>query len=104
MFYPIDSIKTRLQSPHGFYKAGGFRGIYNGVGSVIVGSAPGGKLRKKKHLWLLKLKTLPKPIVAAVFFATYDTLKRTLPTSPHLAPVNHMLSATVGEVVRDANA
>ena len=59
---------------------------------------------KKKHLWLLKLKTLPKPIVAAVFFATYDTLKRTLPTSPHLAPVNHMLSATVGEVVRDANA
>jgi Mitochondrial carrier protein len=42
LFYPIDSIKTRLQSDHGFYKAGGFRGIYNGVGSVIVGSAPGG--------------------------------------------------------------
>jgi solute carrier family 25 (mitochondrial S-adenosylmethionine transporter), member 26 len=44
LFYPIDSIKTRLQSHDGFYKAGGFRGIYNGVGSVIVGSAPGGML------------------------------------------------------------
>ncbi|KAI0005139.1 S-adenosylmethionine transporter [Russula compacta] len=76
LFYPIDSIKTRLQSDHGFYKAGGFRGIYNGVGSVIVGSAPG----------------------AAVFFCTYDTLKRILPTPPHLAPINHMLSASVGEV------
>ena len=42
LFYPIDSIKTRLQSDLGFYKAGGFRGIYNGVASVIVGSAPGG--------------------------------------------------------------
>jgi len=42
LFYPIDSIKTRLQSSQGFYKAGGFRGIYKGVGSVIVGSAPGG--------------------------------------------------------------
>jgi Mitochondrial carrier protein len=47
LFYPIDSIKTRLQSRGGFYKAGGFRGIYNGVGSVIVGSAPGGMLIKK---------------------------------------------------------
>jgi len=76
LFYPIDSIKTRLQSDRGFYKAGGFRGIYNGVGSVIVGSAPG----------------------AAVFFCTYDVLKRTLPTPPHLAPVNHMLAASIGEV------
>jgi solute carrier family 25 S-adenosylmethionine transporter 26 len=42
LFYPIDSIKTRLQSSQGFYKAGGFGGIYKGVGSVLVGSAPGG--------------------------------------------------------------
>ncbi|KAH9077040.1 S-adenosylmethionine transporter [Lactarius deliciosus] len=76
LFYPIDSIKTRLQSDRGFYKAGGFRGVYNGVASVVVGSAPG----------------------AAVFFCTYDTLKRVLPTPPHLAPVNHMISASIGEV------
>jgi len=42
LFFPIDTVKTRLQSAQGFAKAGGFRGIYKGVGSVIVGSAPGG--------------------------------------------------------------
>jgi len=42
LFFPIDTVKTRLQSAQGFAKAGGFGGIYKGVGSVIVGSAPGG--------------------------------------------------------------
>ena len=42
LFFPIDTVKTRLQSAQGFAEAGGFRGIYKGVGSVIVGSAPGG--------------------------------------------------------------
>lgn len=51
LFFPIDTIKTRLQSPQGFAKAGAFRGIYKGVGSVGVGSAPGGKSRSlsRKH-------------------------------------------------------
>ena len=39
---PIDTIKTRLQSAQGFWKAGGFAGVYRGMGSVAVGSAPGG--------------------------------------------------------------
>lgn len=43
LFFPIDTVKTRLQSAHGFLRAGGFSGIYKGVGSVVVGSAPGGK-------------------------------------------------------------
>lgn len=43
LFFPIDTIKTRLQSAQGFSHAGGFKGIYKGVGSVVVGSAPGGK-------------------------------------------------------------
>jgi hypothetical protein len=42
LFFPIDTIKTRLQSEKGFIKAGGFKGVYKGVGSVVVGSAPGG--------------------------------------------------------------
>lgn len=42
LFFPIDTVKTRLQSSQGFIKAGGFKGIYKGVGSVVVGSAPGG--------------------------------------------------------------
>ncbi|KDQ50522.1 hypothetical protein JAAARDRAFT_41984 [Jaapia argillacea MUCL 33604] len=76
LFFPIDTIKTRLQSAQGFARAGGLSGIYRGVGSVIVGSAPG----------------------AAVFFATYDTLKQTLPIPQHLAPITHMLSSSIAEV------
>ncbi|KAJ7878873.1 mitochondrial carrier domain-containing protein [Mycena olivaceomarginata] len=75
-FYPIDTIKTRLQSPQGFSRAGGFKGIYKGVGSVAIGSAPG----------------------AAVFFATYDTLKHNSPLPAHLGPVTHMIAASVAEV------
>ena len=48
--FPIDTLKTRLQSPQGFLKAGGFRGIYNGLGAAAAGSAPG----------------------AALFFCTYE--------------------------------
>lgn len=48
--FPIDTLKTRLQSPHGFIKAGGFRGVYNGLGAAAAGSAPG----------------------AALFFSTYE--------------------------------
>ncbi|KAH9851779.1 S-adenosylmethionine transporter [Lenzites betulinus] len=76
LFFPIDTVKTRLQSPQGFIRSGGFNGIYRGVGSVVVGSAPG----------------------AAVFFCTYDTLKKTLPFSSDYAPLTHMVAASVGEV------
>ncbi|PSR78214.1 hypothetical protein PHLCEN_2v7546 [Hermanssonia centrifuga] len=76
LFFPIDTVKTRLQSSQGFIKAGGFKGIYKGIGSVVVGSAPG----------------------AALFFCTYDTLKQHSPLSPQFAPLTHMLSASIGEV------
>lgn len=42
--FPIDTVKTRLQSPDGFWKSGGFRGIYRGIGAAAVGSAPGASL------------------------------------------------------------
>lgn len=42
LFYPIDTLKTRLQAAQGFWAAGGLRGIYKGVSSVALGSAPGG--------------------------------------------------------------
>jgi solute carrier family 25 S-adenosylmethionine transporter 26 len=51
--FPIDTLKTRLQSPKGFVAAGGFTGVFRGVGAAAVGSAPG----------------------AALFFSTYETLK-----------------------------
>lgn len=42
VLFPLDTIKTRLQSADGFVRSGGLRGIYRGLGSVVVGSAPGG--------------------------------------------------------------
>lgn len=41
--FPLDTIKTRLQSPDGFVKSGGFRGVYSGLGTAALGSAPTGK-------------------------------------------------------------
>ncbi|KAF9465373.1 mitochondrial carrier domain-containing protein [Collybia nuda] len=76
LFFPIDTIKTRLQSAQGFARAGGLSGVYKGVGSVVVGSAPG----------------------AAIFFSTYETMKKHSPIPEHLAPIKHMLSASVAEV------
>ncbi|KAI1210516.1 mitochondrial carrier [Annulohypoxylon truncatum] len=54
--FPLDTLKTRLQSHAGFFPSGGFRGIYRGVGSALVGSAPG----------------------AAFFFCTYEGVKGVL--------------------------
>src|SRR5437016_4497712 len=42
--YPLDTIKTRLQSRQGFLKSGGFYGIYKGLTPVLVGSIPSAAL------------------------------------------------------------
>ncbi|XP_040594109.1 S-adenosylmethionine mitochondrial carrier protein isoform X6 [Mesocricetus auratus] len=79
ILFPLDTIKTRLQSPQGFSKAGGFRGIYAGVPSTAVGSFPN----------------------AAMFFLTYEYVKCLLHTdsASHFRPVKHMLAASAGEVI-----
>ncbi|XP_004702474.1 S-adenosylmethionine mitochondrial carrier protein isoform X1 [Echinops telfairi] len=79
ILFPLDTIKTRLQSPQGFKKAGGFRGIYAGVLSAAIGSFPN----------------------AAAFFITYENVKWLLHTdsSSYLKPMKHMLAASSGEVV-----
>jgi solute carrier family 25 S-adenosylmethionine transporter 26 len=80
--FPIDTLKTRLQAPGGFWKAGGLRGIYRGIGAAAAGSAPG----------------------AALFFATYETTKARLTrlNREHDLPVSeatvHMAAASLGEV------
>ena len=82
--FPLDTLKTRLQSSAGFFASGGFRGIYRGVGSAVVGSAPG----------------------AAFFFVTYESCKSFFRTSPLLASashknnqvLSHMASASLGEI------
>ncbi|KAM6980846.1 mitochondrial S-adenosylmethionine carrier protein [Aplochiton taeniatus] len=80
--FPLDTIKTRLQSQQGFSKAGGFRGIYAGVPSAAIGSFPN----------------------AAAFFVTYEYTKLLLGAhgvlaAPHMAPVTHMIAASLGEIV-----
>ncbi|TVY85038.1 putative mitochondrial carrier protein [Lachnellula suecica] len=87
--YPLDTLKTRLQSSSGFLASGGFSGVYRGVGSAIVGSAPG----------------------AALFFCTYEYSKSFLSAHRHAkqvsegglvreweAPIVHMVAASLGEV------
>lgn len=44
ILFPLDTIKTRMQSADGFFKAGGFKRIYSGLGSAAAGSAPSGTL------------------------------------------------------------
>ncbi|RMZ94570.1 S-adenosylmethionine mitochondrial carrier, partial [Brachionus plicatilis] len=56
ILFPLDTFKTRIQSQQGFWASGGFRGIYNGLPSTLVGSAP----------------------TAALFFTIYDTTKSKL--------------------------
>lgn len=40
--FPLDTLKTRLQSPQGFLKAGGFSNVYKGIGPQMIGSVPQG--------------------------------------------------------------
>jgi solute carrier family 25 S-adenosylmethionine transporter 26 len=79
--FPIDTLKTRLQAPVGFIKAGGFRGIYNGIGAAAAGSAPG----------------------AALFFSTYEKMKPVVLEWQegvgfhNQAASSHMIAASFGE-------
>lgn len=88
-FFPIDTIKTRLQAKGGFFKNGGYHNIYKGIGSTIVASAPG----------------------ASLFFITYDSLKQIIASALQkyiktskkkdqaIETFTHMLSSSIGEVV-----
>ncbi len=42
VLFPMDTIKTRLQSSKGFMKAGGFHRMYAGILPTVLGSAPSG--------------------------------------------------------------
>ncbi|MCL4123729.1 UNVERIFIED_CONTAM: hypothetical protein GTU68_057885, partial [Idotea baltica] len=76
--FPLDTIKTRLQSEAGFFASGGFRKIYNGLGPAALGSAPN----------------------AALFFCTYEYAKKILSTSipEQYEFVNHASAASLGEL------
>lgn len=86
VFFPIDTLKTRLQAKGGVFANGGYRGVYRGLGSAVVASAPG----------------------ASLFFVSYDYMKSTLkPKFQRLLPsasdqfidtTVQMCSSTIGEI------
>jgi len=76
VLYPLDTVRTRLQSVEGFWKTGGFRGIYSGISAAFIGSAPS----------------------AGLFFSSYETCKDSIPSGSILDPINHSFSAALGEV------
>jgi solute carrier family 25 (mitochondrial S-adenosylmethionine transporter), member 26 len=53
LLFPLDTIKTRMQSAGGLWSSGGVRGLYSGIASVALCSAPS----------------------AAIFFASYEWTK-----------------------------
>jgi len=54
--HPLDTIKTRMQAPEGFYASGGFRRVWSGLSAVFLVSVPG----------------------SAVFFGVYDAARHFL--------------------------
>lgn len=79
VLFPLDTLKTRLQSKQGFLKAGGFKNVYSGLSSAIIGSAPS----------------------AALFFVTYDSIKRFGKNNNHYIQsptLIHMVAASLGEI------
>ncbi|VVT46150.1 uncharacterized protein SAPINGB_P001071 [Magnusiomyces paraingens] len=83
-FFPIDTLKTRLQAKGGFWANGGWKGAYRGLGSAVVASAPG----------------------ASLFFLSYESSKKILHpyAKKHIANEEigsglvHMISASIGEI------
>ena len=78
LLFPLDTIKTRLQSLKGFSGSGGFANVYAGVSVVVAGSIPS----------------------ALVFFTCYNYCQSLLaPTTSK--PTRTLLSAVAAETVSD---
>jgi len=76
VLFPIDTIRTRQQSAQGFWKAGGFKNLFQGISAAATGAAPS----------------------ASLFFSVYETSK------PYVRQINssdafiNSMSAALGEV------
>ena len=89
VLYPLDTLKTRIQAPwyrelYGSTVASRnpalYRGLYQGVGTVIIVAVPS----------------------AGVFFSTYEGLKYALRSSSLPTPIVHALSSAVAQVINCA--
>ncbi|KAG8625938.1 hypothetical protein KVT40_006339 [Elsinoe batatas] len=89
LVYPLDTLKTRIQSPeykklflnagtNTVNKAALFRGLYQGLGSVIIATLPS----------------------SGAFFTTYEGTKHLLSTTPLLPqPLIHATASSLAELV-----
>lgn len=80
--YPIDTVKSRLQSAQGFRQAGGFKNVYRGIQPVLLGSMP----------------------ASALFFLTYEQAKGKLEQTElvksegsAMQSASHIIAASFGE-------
>lgn len=103
MFVILDTIKTRLQSQAGFAVSGGFRGVYSGLLSAVIGSAPNGNLFKFffTHGERMSFNAFFL-FLASLFFVTYEAMKRLLGAKTDgsvQSPFIYMTAASFGEIV-----
>ena len=99
--FPLDTLKTRLQSKEGFVKSGGFSRLWAGIGPVAIG----------KHNNLINsmicistftcdlMSILGSAPSAAAFFVTYEMGKNhVFPKISSNQTLAHMGSACLGEI------
>lgn len=107
LVYPLDTLKTRIQSPeyrqryvypntNAVRTAALFRGLYQGMGSVILATLP-----SCKYTLCRRCK---KPIdtrffVAGAFFTTYEHSKTLFSYLPIPTPIAHSAASAVAECV-----
>ena len=85
LLFPLDTVKTRIQSQEGFHQSGGFKNIYRGFLPIFLGSFP----------------------CSALFFFSYETCKLQLSSIAEPAPnwenhhhaLVHLTSGAFADVV-----
>jgi len=103
--FPLDTLKTRMQASEGFFASGGFKGIYRGVGSAVVGSAPGAAFFFCTYEGvkdMLARRRRERESSMKILQQTGSTSKTTVGSSPPAGwsteALEHMAAASLGEV------
>lgn len=101
--FPLDTLKTRMQASEGFFASGGFKGIYRGVGSAVVGSAPGAAFffctyEGVKDMLARRRRERESNIRILQQTGSTSTTGSSLPAGWSTEALEHMTAASLGEV------